>query len=456
MQHSLQVNNSYWNIIRLALPISVSILIPQINMLTNTLFVSNYAAADVGLSQQDMLSASGIAGIFYLTFVMIGYGMVSGLLMLMSRRAGENNALAVGEIFSNGIWMVGILSAILMILSACIAPWLFSVAVHDGQVQQACIQYMQIRLWGIPFVMASQLCNALFLATSHANRIVVGSITQTVVNIVFDYVLIFGIGPFPEWGFIGTAFASLFADIAYAATNILQIKFQSAFKQFSIRPFKHFSVHIIRSNFILSAPLMMQYLLSIGAWEVFFIFVEHLGKTESAVSQILRSVFGVVGVATWALASTCNSMVSNMMGQQQFAHIIPLIHKVVRISVGFAAAIGVWIFIFPATFLRLLTADEVLVTHGISALRVVVMATWMLAVATIYFNGVVGLGKTKLNMLFELAAISLYLVYCFIIIEYFRLPLAFAWGSEFVYWLTLFLLSAGYLYKRSWQKIHQL
>jgi Na+-driven multidrug efflux pump len=81
----LKVENSYRNIIRLALPISISILIPQISILTNTLFLGNYKPTVNHLTTQDLLSVSGIAGIYYLTLVMIGYGMVSGMLMLMSR-----------------------------------------------------------------------------------------------------------------------------------------------------------------------------------------------------------------------------------------------------------------------------------------------------------------------------------------------------------------------------------
>jgi Na+-driven multidrug efflux pump len=168
----LQVENSYRNIIRLALPISISILIPQISILTNTLFLGNYIPTVNDLTTQDLLSASGIAGIYYLTLVMIGYGMVSGMLMLMSRKAGENDNLGVGKIFSNGILMCLMLSAFLIGISFFLAPFIFSFSIHDVGIQKACLKFINIRIWGLPFIMLCQLSNSLFLASSNSNRII--------------------------------------------------------------------------------------------------------------------------------------------------------------------------------------------------------------------------------------------------------------------------------------------
>jgi MATE family multidrug resistance protein len=81
-----------------------------------------------------------------------------------------------------------------------------------------------------------------------------------------------------------------------------------------------------------------------------------------------------------------------------------------------------------------------------------VVATWMLSISTIYFNAVVGTGNTRLNMFFELSGIVLYLIYNWFVVEVSRAGLAWAWGSEFVYWCVLFTLSALYLYFGPWRK----
>jgi MATE family multidrug resistance protein len=448
----IQVENSYRNILKLAMPISIAILIPQVNMLTNTVFLGYYKPEGVIATTQDLLAASGIAGIYYLTIVMVGYGLSSGMLMLMSRKAGENDVFGLGKLFSNGVLLSLALSILLIGASYFIAPLLFNHVIHDSSIRDAAISFIKIRYWGLPFVILCQLSNSLFLATSKSKVIVLGSLVQTISNILLDYLLIFGIGMFPEMGLNGTALASVLSEVFYLITVLWIIEKSSLFKQYRINYFSNPDWKLMKETLVKSSPLIMQYFLSIGAWEVFFIYVEHLGKTESAVSQILRSVFGLVGVVTWALASTCNSMVSNVIGQGKLDEVIPLIKKIIVVSFSISFLLGIAVISFPEDFLRLLTSDEMLVQKGIVSLRIVVLATWMLSVSTICFNGVLGTGNTRINMFFEFIAIIFYVVYITIVIEKLRLPLPYAWASEFVYWLSLFILSSIYLYSGQWKR----
>lgn len=448
----LQVSGSYRNIIKIALPISVAILIPQLNILTNTIFLGYYQPAGVSFTTSDLLAASGVAGIYYLTMAMVDYGLVSGILMMMSRKAGENDRQGVGHLFTNGVLICLALSMILVLLSYWLAPLLFQWTIHEKHVQTAAIDFIRIRLWGLPFLVVCQLSNSFFLAISRSRLIIVGSGIQTLVNILFDYLLIFGIGFFPEMGLDGTALASVISEFVYMLVAFTILHYGPRFAEFSLNYLVNLEWALLRKMIIKSSPLLMQYFLSIGAWEVFFIYVEHLGKTESALSQIYRSVFGLVGVAAWALASTCNSMVSNLLGQRAVDDVIPLIKRIVSISFLIAFILGLPLLFFPHFFLGLLTADQHLVETGVTSLQIVVLATWMLSVSTIVFHAVIGTGRTTLNMIFELIAICLYLAYNTVVIEWMRLPLPFAWLSEFVYWFSLFALSFGFFYSGRWKR----
>lgn len=446
-EETLKIQNSYRNIIQLALPISVAIFIPQISMFLNTLFLGYYQPTQGNSVAEDLLAASGIAGIYHLTMVMFGYGLVSGMLMLMSRKAGEENKSGLMRIFSNGIVLCIVFGSALSFISFLLSPYLFQTFIHNPNVQRLAVSFIQIRIWAVPIMMLCQLSNSYYIATSQSKRIIYGSASQALSNVLFDYLLIFGIGFFPEMGLQGAALASVISEIIFLlVAYTIFFKKQDAGSIRSI--FSNRIDWVLQKEILIKAsPLMVQYLLSIGAWEVFFIFVEHLGKSESAVSQILRSVFGIVGVAAWALASTCNSMVSNLIGQNRQAEVISMIKKISMVSFGFALILGLPLFLFPQFFLGLLTQDQHLVAVGYRSLQIVVVATWMLSISTIYFNGVVGTGNTRMNMIFEFIAIILYLIYCAYVIEYKKLPLPFAWGSEFVYWLSLFGMSTFYLHR---------
>lgn len=453
LTHSkLQVDHSPRQIIQLALPVAIAILIPQLIILTNTFFLGYYQPSQGGVSHQALLAASGIAGIFYLTLVMIGYGLASGLLMLFSRRAGEGDEADMVGLFPHGLLLSLLLSVFLMLLTTFLAPLIFSLALHDEQIRDAAISFMRVRFWGLPFVLVAQVCNSFMLATQNSAKIVAGTLAQTVFHVLFDYLLIFGHAGFPEMGLTGSAWASVLAEIGYALTALAMVKYHPDLRRYRLPFTTQYKLKELWIIFVKSSPLLVQYLLSIGAWEIFFFFVEHLGKAESAVSQILRSVFGVVGLGAWALASTCNAMVSNLIGQKQHDKVVPLIHRISAISLGLSVVLGLPLMLFPEFFLQQLTADPTLVATGLTSLRIIVLATWMLSVSTIYFNAVVGTGNTRLNMFFELTGIVLYLLYNWYVVEVGKAGLAWAWGSEFVYWFTLFVLSAYYLYSGAWKK----
>jgi Na+-driven multidrug efflux pump len=137
------------------------------------------------------------------------------------------------------------LSSFLIGISFFLAPTVFSFSIHDVNIQKACLHFINIRILGLPFIMLCQLSNSLFLATSNSSRIIFGSIVQTIVHISLDYLLIFGVGFFPEMGLEGTALASCFSEVFYALTVFLIIRFQTSFKFFEIHSWK-----LIVSNFL--------------------------------------------------------------------------------------------------------------------------------------------------------------------------------------------------------------
>src|SRR4029079_3330146 len=95
--HSLQVDTTYRQIIKLALPISFAMLIPQFNFITTNIFLGHYS--------QESLAIARITGVYYIIFEMMGCGRNKGLQAVSARRAGENRPEEIGRIFSQGIYI---------------------------------------------------------------------------------------------------------------------------------------------------------------------------------------------------------------------------------------------------------------------------------------------------------------------------------------------------------------
>src|SRR6218665_2950551 len=128
----LRVSLSYSQIITIALPISASLLVPQINFITNNIFLS-------GLGEKE-LGAAGITGVFYLIFGGIGFGLNNALQALISRRAGENRINDIGKIFSQGIFIALGIAAMGIAITYFLAPVIFRHTIHSQETYEMCIE----------------------------------------------------------------------------------------------------------------------------------------------------------------------------------------------------------------------------------------------------------------------------------------------------------------------------
>lgn len=438
----MQVSLSYRSILSLALPLCVALIIPQLNILINTAFLGRLGEAELGVN--------GIAGLFYLALSMIGYGLASGEQVQMARRAGKGDTAGMTRIVRNGVFLSLAFSLILMAAAWWGGPLLFRSTLRNSAMAETSTEFLRLRMWGLPFLLLSQLGNAVCIATGRSRIIAWGTAAGTVINIAGDYFLIFGHALFPRMGLAGAAVASVGAEVVSCVVLFSALFTRGALKADTFRGLR-FDAGLAAGTLVVAAPLVVQYVVSLGGWQAFFIFVERLGARELAASQILRSVFGILGIGVWAFANTSNTMVSNLIGQGRTNDVPRLIARIATISFAFTALIVATVLLNGDRLLLFYRPDPALAAFALPSLYIVSMAALMMAVSTVVFNGVVGTGNTGVNLGMEIGAVALYLVYCVTVIERMRLPLQWAWLSEFVYWTTLITASLLYLRSGRWR-----
>lgn len=440
---NMQVKVSNKAIMQISLPIAASILVPQLNFVTNNIFLGH-------LSQQ-ALAVAGITGVYYLIFAVMGNGLNGALQSLISRRAGENRIDEIGKLFSQGVRIALALSIAGIMLTWFIVPTLLHCALHDEKNVQMATHFLHIRIFGLPFLYLYQMRNALLVGTNQSKYLIIGTATEALCNVFFDYTLIYGKLGFPALGFSGAAYASVVSEIIGLVVIFLVIRWKGISKQLNL--FKHWDYDATNTKLILtqSAPLIGQFALSIIAWEFFYILIEHHGQQDLAVSNAMRNIFGVFGCFTWAFASATNAMVSNIIGQGMQDRVIELIHKIIRINFGFAVAVCLLLNIFPHLFLSVYGQGESFINAAIPILRIVSTALVLMSISIVWLNAVVGTGNTQINLYAELVAIILYCTYVYVILEKLKLPLIYGWASEWLYWITLFVPSYWYMKSGKWK-----
>jgi multidrug resistance protein, MATE family len=436
---NLRVETTNRQIIKIALPISLAILVPQLNFITNNIFLGHYS--------QHALAVASITGVYYLIFAMIGFGLNTGLQTLISRRAGENKPEEIGKIFAQGVFISLVIASIGILVTWFIAPLLLRNLLHSPQVAEDSITFLRIRIFGLPFLYVYQMRNALLVGTNNSRYLVSGTFAETAANILFDYLLIFGHFGFPEMGLNGAAVASIIAEFLGMFVIFIVIHYKGITKRFNL--FSHFKWDSGYAKSILSVslPLIFQLAISLISWEYFYILIEHHGQTALAVSNVMRNIFGLVGCVTWALASTTSSMVSNIIGQGKADQVPALIWRIIKISTGLSFIVAILFNLFPGVLLSIYGQDEAFTAVAIPVIRVVTTAMVLMSFSVICLNAITGTGNSRVTFLIELITIVFYCLYVYLVLEKYFLSITYGWMSEWLYWLSIFTLS--YLYIRS-------
>jgi putative MATE family efflux protein len=447
--NDLRVEISNKQVLKIALPISLALLVPQINFVANTIFLSHLGETELG--------AAGITGVYYLVFALVGNGLNSGLQSLMARRAGENRPMEIGKMFSQSIWIALLLAVAGIVITFSAAPLFLSNVLNIPAVQDESTSFLKIRILGLPFLYLFQMGNALLVGTNNSRYMKYGFAVEACLNIFLDYVLINGYWGFPKMGFNGAAVASVIAEITGMIVVFVIIFYKKFNLRFSLFDHLSFNKKLAGLIFHQSSPLIMQFVLSVGAWFLFYILIENSGRGENkqrplAISNTMRNIFAVFGVFVWAFASTTNAMVSNIIGQGKKEQVLFLVRKIARLSFMFTCSLCLLINLFPSLFLSIYGRDEDFISDSIPVLRIVSIAISLMAIATVWLNSVTGTANTKINLAIEIVAMLFYCIYVYLVIRVWQLPLVWAWASEFLYW-TIILIFA-YLYMRSgrWKK----
>ncbi|MFN7405239.1 MAG: MATE family efflux transporter, partial [Cyclobacteriaceae bacterium] len=429
----LRLDTSYRQILAMALPISLAMLVPQINFITNNIFLG-------GLGERQLASA-GITGVFYLIFAVAGNGLNNGLQALIARRAGQNLHHEIGEVFFHGIWVALGFAFLGIAITTFAAPPLLNSMIRDPLIAEEVISFLRIRIWGLPLLYLYVMRNALLVGTNQTRLLIWGTLAEALTNIALDYALIYGHWGFPALGFNGAAYASIVAEGVGLVVIYVIIHINGIHRDFSLFENIKWRMDMARTIVVRSAPLMAQFILSIATWEYFYLLIEHHGSQALAISNTMRNIFGVVGIFAWAFAATTNTMVSNIIGQGREAEVLPLVRKIMWVSVGFSTIMIMLLNINPGSYLAIYGQGPQFVEAALPVLRIVSMALWMMAVGTVWLNAVTGTGNTVVNLVIEIITLVIYIIYVYVVLEYLNLSIVWGWGSEWVYWISMFSMS---------------
>ena len=434
---------SYRNIWKVAYPILISLVMEQMIGLTDTAFLGRVGEVELG--------ASAIAIVYYMVLFMIGFGFSIGAQIIIGRRNGEGRFKDTGKVFWNGLYFVLGLSGIIILLSELFTPWMMKFMVSSTAVYDAALSYVSWRLPGMVFAFCTAMFRAFYVGTTQTKTLTLNSIVMVLSNVVFNYILIFGKFGIPALGITGAAIGSSLAELVSLIFFIIYTRVGCDRRKYGLDKAARFEKDELKSMMPVCTWTMIQHTISISTWLIFFLYIEHLGERALAISNITRSVSGLIWVVLQAFSSTCSTLVSNIIGEGHQDKVPSLIKRILKLSYGIVSVMIILFCLFPEAIARIYTDIPDLITASVPAM-VVMCSSYFLAVGgQVFFLAVSGTGSTKTAFRLELIALAVYMIYCTVIIGIMKLDVAICWTAEHVYSGALLICSWWYIRSGRWK-----
>lgn len=261
-------------------------------------------------------AAVALSNSLYTLVLVFGLGVSYGVTPLVAAADSSNDIKQNSELLKHGIVINTVLGILLFALLFFLSPVL-NLFNQKQQVVDLAIPFLNVMMLGmIPLCIFSgfkQFTEGLSF-TRIAMVITIGS---NILNILLNYVMIFGHWGFPKMGLMGSCWASFISRVVMAISMFLYVYHNKHFKKyregFSLR---NFSTVLIKKILNLGVPSGLQWVFEVGAFAFAVIMIGWISPKSQAAHQIALSI----AATTYMMASGLSAAASVRVGNQAGLH----------------------------------------------------------------------------------------------------------------------------------------
>lgn len=439
---------SYKDIFKISAPIIVGSAAQNVITLMDSVFLFHLSELD--------FAAIGFVGVFYLIIASIGYGFSKGAQIVIARFHGKESWLKISLNFHSLIVIELFLATFVFFIVQNMAPYIFDYFLQSEHILERSLLYIRPRLFGIFASYIGVALISFYTGLARTQFILIDTLFLMLVNLFLNYTLIFGHFNFPQLGIAGAAWASTIAEYLALALFILLFITDKKLHHVQMLKFSKISMQSIQIQVQLSLPIVVQLMVGMGSWFIFFSIIENLGSRALAISNLARIVYLFLSIPVWGYSSTINTLVSQYIGAGKGESILHLVWKVSRLSAVSVILFALPVMLFPSFFLYPIfggSQDEIILDSR-PILYIVSLTLLFMSVGSLFFNGVTGAGATTMGLIMQTSNAIIYLIIIYMVVNVWQLGLYWAWSVEIIYWILTLIMSILYLRSDLWKKIN--
>jgi len=330
---------------------------------------------------------------------------------LIGQYEGAGQHHRVGPVVWQGIYF-SIVAAAVMLVFAPLAPSIFQLFGHDVAVQGLETRFFKILCLGTLPLLLDTALSCFFSGRGQTLVVMVVNTIGMLINILLDYLLIFGNHGFPRLGIDGAAIATVTAFTSISVMYVATMYWMYRRGPYRLWAGRRFDRELFARLLRFGLPSGVQQFLDIGCWTVFVQLVGRLGREELSATSLVFNLNGGVFIPLLGLGTAVTVLVGHRIGEGR----PELAVRTAWLAFGLASA---YTLLFCGVYLFL--PDLILKPYGlaerpelralvVSLLRFVAFYSFFDSMLVVFNAAIRGAGDTRFAMTFSFSMGLLLLV----------------------------------------------
>ena len=370
-------NGDVKDVLVVALPMLLSMSFDTLMTFIDRLFLSKLGPAE--------MNASLGAGAVQLALTMFFTGAISYTTAMVAQRLGAKQHGVCAKVFMQALY-VSLICVPILYLTIPIGHFVFGLENLPADQLEYQKTYFNILMFGGVSTLVRNVAPCFFSGIGETKIVMQAAFVGMIVNIVCNFVLIFGLGPIPALGVAGAAYGTLIGNAV--STIVLFVKFfgKSCHERFNTRHSFAFDWPLTRELLQKGIPSGVEMFLNMSAFQTLILMFHALGPEAATASSVMFNWDMVAYVPLMGLEVASTSLVGRYVGSKDGAAASRSTYSGLKLGWGYSLLMGVFFVFLPGVLTDIFRPDVAEASAEALAIFDAArpMSMFMLRFATIY------------------------------------------------------------------------
>ena len=411
-------------IIKLALPAILE------NVLHTAVWMMDTAM--VGRLSAEALSAVGFGAQLAFALVNIIAAMGIGTSALVARYIGAGEPKRANRIVAQSFLISWVLSLFLAVLNFIARPF-FSSTMKDPSVISMGISYVKIITTGVVFQIPTMVMNAALRGAGNTRLPMVSALVANTINVIGNYVLIFGHFGFPRMEVQGAALATALAQIVGGVITLSYLILGKDVIRLNLKEAFKIDIAVIKQLSKLSLPSCLEEFSHSGSRLISSIWIVRLGTVPFAAHQVAVSAESMSFMPGYGFSVAASTLVGQNLGADRPEEAEKSAWAAMKFALKLMGGVGLFFLLFSRQLMGLFTSVPEVEDIAAACIRVAAFEQPTIAIAMALAGALRGAGDTRGT--FKVGLIGTWIVrlpLIFLMVFVFKKPIIYVWMATAV------------------------